>query len=154
MTPEQLETVLSMARQGLPFRYIAEQVGFSDAAISRAAIRAGYYRQPRPKIPVTAIIRAYETGMNATQIASKLKASRTTVIKYLRVYGCKIRLGGYQPKVPPERIYSLRMKHGLPWTEIAKRLGLKDTTVRTRFLRYQRRLQRSAEYNQPEKTKP
>jgi len=146
MTPEQLATVLAMVQDGVPFKDIAAATGFSDSAISKAARTRGIYRQPRPNMPMGAVKRAYENGMTADQIANQLKVARSTVTKYLRVYGCQLRDGGNQPKVPSERIYMLRIRHRLPWTEIARRVGLKDTTVRTRFLRFQQRLQSSADH--------
>lgn len=137
-TAEAAEAV-NLARAGVAYEDIAARLGFTVSAVQRRASRAGIRRSSTRPLPTTSMLRAYEQGTTAIEIARQLGVANSTVLKVLRLYGAKIRQGGNTPRLPSSEIIRLRERHGLTFRQIGERFGLTAVTVGTRYRRAKRR---------------
>lgn len=139
LTDEQRARILQLLRSNLTHREIGDQVGVHRDTVKLIAVANGIRRKPGPKprpVPVHAAIVAYEQqGLPIIEIARRMKLRRHRVASAMRAAGVRKRPTNQSRKASLSDLLRLR-RAGLSVAQIARRVGLHRSTVRTRFERW------------------
>ena len=102
VTKQTISDIIRLYKEGVKSSVIAKQLGCSKPTVSKYLrinkIRASYLRPAMLTVTPEAVaemIKLHNQGENLTSIAQKLKYSKPTVIKYLRLEG---------KPIPPQHI--------------------------------------------------
>jgi transposase-like protein len=134
---DQRERVISMYRSGESVRGIAQALGCRSPVISDTLEGAGIVRRPHgtearaisdEEIPD--LVRAYQAGAHATELAKKYGTSHTTIRNYLKAEGVKLRQGGSRWSGSTWRDDAVeRYRAGEDIPEISAALGISERGI-------------------------
>ncbi len=139
LTDEQRARILQLLRSNLTHREIGDQVGVHRDTVKLIAVANGIRRKHGPKprpVPVHAAIVAYEQqGLPIVEVARRMKMRRQRVASAMEAAGFARRPTNWSRKASLADLLRLR-RAGLSVAQIARRVGLHRSTVRTRFERW------------------
>ena len=136
MPDEIKRKVCDLARQGLPYREIAEIVGYREETVCKWALRGGIRRQTKGSRPVAKIREMYESGKTTAEIAKAIGCSPNTVANTMRLYGIPVRKVGPRPKCDPMQIDFARTVRKMTWAELGRLLKMDQSSVRRFYERW------------------
>lgn len=138
MSPETVQRVLQLARDGVPYHTIAETIGTSRSLVQRVAAQSGISRINRAK--PGDIVADYKAGFSFRQIIARRKTSFSAVSSILRAYGIEVRSPGGQPTtLSLESLVGLRDDAGWTFNKIATLYKISPKTAFSRYSRWKKR---------------
>lgn len=140
LTHDQKAKILQLLRTSLTHREIGAQVGVHRDTVKLIAVANGIRRKPGPRplpVPVHAAIVAYEQQeLPIVEVARRMRMRRQRVATAMVAAGLRKRPTNQSRKASLSDLLRLR-RDGLSLAEIACRVGLHRSTVRTRFERWE-----------------
>lgn len=139
LTDEQRQRIVELLHTSATHREIAERAGVHRDTVKLIAVANHIRRKhgPRPlPVPVHAAIVAYEQqDLPIVEVARRLRMRRQRVATAMAKAGLRKRPTNQSRKASLSDLLRLR-RAGLSLAEIARRVGLHRSTVRTRFERF------------------
>lgn len=142
LTERQQGLALQLHERGIQTPSIADQIGASKYQVRSFLRQSGRTPSNKLRVPAGEILRRYEEGATAEQIAADLGVSGQTVLRRLRESGAAIRKPGDWVRRPrpslqrvPDAVIVGLADGTRSCREIADACGLTDEVVRRRMVR-------------------